>query len=193
MEQATNNISAVQQSTSRESTPEQSKDWIGVLLGLIVIAVLVWFFVFKEDDDAPSEGGAPREGGASSKGILKTQIMTNATTHTVTHGNKDIELGLLAHSGILKRFQLTAMAKEQGWGNQCSSFELNVMRDGKSIASISQDLGRNKEYKQFSLDPEVVPGTFVQVGDSVIVTIKGLWPRCAAWITDIVVSVTILV
>tara|TARA_Y100000389_G_C17203836_1_gene385025 strand:- start:307 stop:510 length:204 start_codon:yes stop_codon:yes gene_type:complete len=66
------------------------------------------------------------------------------------------------------------------------------MRDGKSIAGISQKLGRNKEYKSFSLDPEVKPGTLVQKGDSVRMTIKGSWPRCEIWIKDIVAEITVL-
>jgi hypothetical protein len=160
-------------STYSGRTQKKSNAWkIGVLLGLVVIAVLVWFFVFKDE--------------------LKTQTMNNATMYTVTHGTKNIELGSLIHSGILKGIKLTAKAKEQGWGNQCSSFHLNIMRDGKSIAGISQKLGRNKEYKSFSLDPKVTPGTLVQKGDSVRMTINGKWRGCATWIKDIVVEVTVL-
>ena len=233
-------------------TPEKSEGGsIWTIFGFFVIAMLFWFFVLKEDDEAPSVGGGAAGGGAAGGGckageemvgtkclvkctdgqmrvgevcrcaddrvrvgekclikcadgqvrvgevckdrMLKIQTMNNTTMHTVTHGTKDIELGSLLHSGILKGIKLTADAKEQGWGSQCSLFELNVMRGGKSIASINQKLGRNKEYKSFSLEPVVIPGTLVQEGDSVRVTIKGLWPRCAIWIKDIVAEVRVLV
>jgi hypothetical protein len=126
--------------------------------------------------------------------MLKTQTMNNATVHTVTHGNKDIELGSIIHSGILKGIKLTADAKEQGWGNQCSSFELWLMRGGQPITRIiNQNLGRTNEYKSFSLDPEIIPGTAVREGDSVRMTIKGWYPGCATWIKNIVVAVTVAV
>ena len=38
--------------------PKQSKAWIGGLLGLVVIAAVVWFFVFKEDDAASDAADA---------------------------------------------------------------------------------------------------------------------------------------
>jgi len=37
--------------------PKQSKAWIWVLLGLFVIVMLLWFFVFKEDNAAAASGG----------------------------------------------------------------------------------------------------------------------------------------
>ena len=49
----------------QQSRPKQSKAWIGVLLGLIVIAVLVWFFVFKEDDAASGGGADPNASGGA--------------------------------------------------------------------------------------------------------------------------------
>ena len=50
-----------------ERTQKKSKSWIAwVVFGLFVFAVLVWFFVFKEDDDTSGGGAdpnAPIEGG----------------------------------------------------------------------------------------------------------------------------------
>ena len=50
-------------SISSESTPKQSKAWIvGALFGLLVFAVLVWVFVFKEDDAKPAASGGCKDG-----------------------------------------------------------------------------------------------------------------------------------
>ena len=108
------------------------------------------------------------------KPMLKYQVMDNDTIHTVTHGTKHFELGTIIHSGILKSILLYAEAKEQGSGNECSSFHLNVMRDGKSIAMINQPLGRSADYKSFFLYPEIMPDTLVQKGDSIRMSINGL-------------------
>jgi len=49
-------------STYRRHKPKQSKVWIvGVILGLFVIAVLVWFFVIKEDDAASGADDTPEK------------------------------------------------------------------------------------------------------------------------------------
>ena len=204
---------------SIESTPKQSKAWIvvGVIVGLCVIAVLVWFFVIKEDDAAAggADPNASSEGGCKDgeemvgtrclvkcadgkirvgevcqdKPMLKIQTMNIATMHAI-NGMSDI-YGSLIHSGILKSIKLTAKAKDQGWVKECSSFHLNIIRDGKSIAGISQNLGRNEEYKSFSLDPEVIPGTLVQEGDIVRMRLDGTY--CSTWIKDIVVEIKVLV
>lgn len=120
-------------------------------------------------------------------------MTTGDNIYTVNHGTSVIKLGSLTHSGILKGIKLTAEAKEQGWSNKCSSFTLDITRDGKSIASVNQNLGRSEKYKTFSIDPVVEPNTMVQEGDIVTITIKvkGWWQICSAWIKDIVVVVTV--
>jgi hypothetical protein len=123
---------------------------------------------------------------------VKIQTMNNATMHTVTHGSKVIELGSLTHSGELKGIKLIATAKEQGRGNKCSLFTLSVMRGEKSIAKVVQRLGRQGSYKAFSLDPAINSGTMVQAGDSVRMTITGLWPACSTWIKNIVANISVL-
>ena len=45
-----------------EMKPKQSKAWIWVLLGLFVIVLLLWFFVFKEDDAKPAASGGCKDG-----------------------------------------------------------------------------------------------------------------------------------
>ena len=236
--------------------PKQSKSSVvwGVL-GLIVIAMLVWFFVIREDDAAPvavaaggsaaaagaaaaadgaaaaADGAAAAAAGAAAaaagckngeemvgtkclvkcedgkirvgeicqvdntllnKPMLKTQTLTSATAQSVTHANKDIQLGSLKHSGILKGIELKAKLKEQGTGAICGSFTLNVIRDNKSIADIHQNVGRTAVYKPFSTYKEFKPDILVQVGDTVRITISGWRPGCTTWIKDIVAAVSVL-
>jgi hypothetical protein len=128
------------------------------------------------------------------KPTLKIQTVNSGIEYTVSmQQERYIHLGYLIHSGILKSIKLTFKAKEHGNGSQCSSFEFKVTRDGYSMASIKQNLGKPMSYKSFSLFPEVIPGTLVQEGDSVRMRIKGWYPGCATWIKDIVAVVTVLV
>lgn len=123
---------------------------------------------------------------------IKSQKMNNATMHTVVNGTKDIDLGSITHSGELKSIKLIAKAKEQGYGTQCSSLHLNIMRGDKNIVGTVQSLGRTKEYKEFVLNPDIEAGTLVRAGDSIRMTINGWYPACATWIKDIVAEIKVL-
>lgn len=127
------------------------------------------------------------------KPMLKIQTMNNATMHTVTHGREYVELGTLMYSGILKDIKLTAEVKEQGHGNLCTQFYLDIIGVGKYVASFGKHMERTREYKSISLNPTVKPDTLVQEGNRVRIKLLAPSNGCAIWIKNVVVTATVLI
>lgn len=172
-------------------------------IGLILI--VVWYFTMGPGSKPtpkytdPGDGADAGAGGGDAgngttppaQKTIKTQKISLATLHHVDHNTKVVAVGTVNFTGELKSIRMNANAKEQGWGNECGSFHVNVFRGSIDLGGVSQKLGRTSVYKQFTANSPFT-GVMVQAGDEVKLTVKGYWPKCQTWVKDINIELDIL-
>lgn len=128
---------------------------------------------------------------------LKKQTMNNATLHYFKNTNnkprlKEVNLGTLTFSGELKHLGVNCMAKDQGYGNKCSSFEIRIVRGEDVIHKLSHRLARTTGYVKVQATTTIDTSVLVEAGDSVVLVLRGWYPSCSTWIKDIVTDIHVL-
>ena len=106
-------------------------------------------------------------------------------------------LGEINSTGTLTDVRVDVMGRDQGWGNICSLFGIEIFRGDESLGS-NKLMIKSRESKQ-SLSPNPLkpysidwPANInVQQGDIVKMWIHGLWPGCKTFIKDVKVELNI--